>query len=180
MSEPAPASPKPAPAAPAAPPAPPPPDPTTLALRDEVLGLLGPSAAFEPAGKLPAFRVAPQDVTATCRKLRDAGFDHLVFVTATDYPAEQRFEMTYALASFGDARTFVLLADVPRATPVIESVAGLWETADWHEREVFDLFGIRFTNHPDLRRILLDDTWAGYPLRKDYVDQGHDVVKRPY
>jgi len=62
----------------------------------------------------------------------------------------------------------VIIAD--RQNPEVPTVSDLWQTADLHEREIFDLFGIKFTNHPDLRRLFLDDDWVGFPLRKDYVD----------
>lgn len=176
-------APAPAPAAPApkpAPPPPPPPDPKVIALRDELQGLLGPGARFELNGKLPAFRLAAGDVTQAGRALKGAGFDYLLLVTAVDYPAEKRMEMVYVLSNYRDGRALALVADLDRDRPEIESLAGLWDAADWHEREVFDLFGVQFTGHPDLRRILLDDSWEGHPLRKDYVDKTHDVVKRPY
>jgi NADH/F420H2 dehydrogenase subunit C len=150
------------------------------ALRDEGQPILGPAAVFELSGKLPAFRIEATDLHAASRKLRDAGFDYLLLATATDHPAENRFEMVYVLTNFSDAREIALVTNVNRNDPVIETVSDIWETADWHEREVYDLFGIRFTNHPDLRRILLDDTWEGHPLRKDYADKVHNVIKRPY
>lgn len=111
---------------------------------------------------------------------RKAGFDYCLLVTAADYPAQQRFEMIYALTSYTDGEEIALVADVNRAEPVIDTVSDLWPTAEWHEREVFDLFGIRFHGHQDLRRILLDDSWEGHPLRKDYADKGHEMIKRPY
>jgi NADH:ubiquinone oxidoreductase subunit C len=176
--DPAPTAPVPA-AAPAKPP-PPAPDPKALALRDEVQPILGAAAKFELAGKLPSFRVAAGEIPQACRKMKQAGFDYLVFVTAVDFPAEKRIELVYAIGNYRDAKVVAIVADVNREQPVMESVAGVWDAADWHEREVFDLFGVRFTNHPDPRRILLDDTWEGFPLRKDYTDRTHDVVKRPY
>ncbi len=167
------------PAAPAPPP-PPPPDPAILALRDEMQKILGPAATWEMTGKLPAFRVGPSDLRAACGRLKEAGFDYCLFVTAADYPAQNRFEMVYMLTSYASGRELALVADVNRAEPVIDTVSDLWPTAEWHEREVFDLFGIRFQGHQDLRRILLDDSWEGHPLRKDYADNGHQMVKRPY
>ena len=77
-------------------------------------------------------------------------------------------------------KLFCSVADVPRGTPEIDSVRTVWAGADWHERETWDMFGITFRNHPFLRRILLDEDWPGHPLRKDFVDTLHDVVKRPY
>jgi NADH-quinone oxidoreductase subunit C len=147
--------------------------------RQEVEAILGPGAVFEKQGALPAFRVLAADIHATASRLREAGYDYLVLVTAVDYPAEKRFELVYVLSSFADEREVALVADVSRDRPVIETVSDLWETADWHEREVYDMFGIGFDKHRDLRRILLDDNWIGYPLRKDYVDTLHDVIKRP-
>lgn len=174
-----------APAAPAAaakpaPAPPPPPDPAVLALRDELQKVLGPSATWELNGKLPAFRVAAAEVHAAARKLRDAGYDYCLFVTATDYLKENRFEMVYALTRYSGGREMALVADIPRTEPAIDTVSDLWQTAEWHEREVFDLFGIKFNHHLDLRRILLDDTWTGHPLRKDYTDELHGMIKRPY
>jgi len=165
---------------PAAPPPPPPPDPRILALRDELQKVLGPGATWELNGKLPAFRVPPAEIRAACLKLKEAGFDYCLFVTAADYPKENRFEMVYALTNYSDGREVALVANVDRAEPAIDTVSDLWPTAEWHEREVFDLFGIRFSGHQDLRRILLDDSWSGHPLRKDYTDDLHEMVKRPY
>jgi NADH-quinone oxidoreductase subunit C len=153
---------------------------TPNAIKDEVERILGPGALFLQQGKLPAFRLDAAAIHEACRKLRQAGFDYLILVTAVDYPAEKRFEMEYVLSNFSDGREVCLVADVNRDDPQIESVSDIWETADWHEREVYDMFGVKFLNHPDLRRILLDDSWEGHPLRKDYVDKVHDVIKRPY
>lgn len=174
----------PAPAAPAAAPAPaspaPAPDPKIIALRNELQTVLGSTATWEMNGRLPAFRVPPAEIHAACQKLKEAGFDYCLFVTASDYIKENRFEMVYALSNFQHGREVALVADVNRAEPAIDTVSDLWPTAEWHEREVFDLFGIKFNNHGDLRRILLDDSWVGHPLRKDYTDDLHEMVKRPY
>jgi NADH-quinone oxidoreductase subunit C len=95
-------------------------------------------------------------------------FDYLVDVTAVHYPKkEDQFEVIYILYSFLDNVRIRVKATVPENTEV-RSVVPLWPTADWLEREVFDMFGIRFTGHPQLKRILLPDEWQGYPLRKDY------------
>jgi NADH-quinone oxidoreductase subunit C len=173
------AAPAPAPA-PAPTPAPPPPDPAVVALREQVGRVLGGVATVDEAPGLPTWRVPAAQLTDAARRLRDAGFDYLLFATAVDRPADGRFELLYVITRYDDGRQLALVADVPRETPRIDSVAGIWPGADWHERETYDMFGVVFDGHPFLRRILLDEDWPGHPLRKDYVDTLHDVVKRPY
>jgi NADH-quinone oxidoreductase subunit C len=80
-------------------------------------------------------------------------------------------EVIYTLYSIPNHITLHLRVILDRSSPVISSVSSVWRTADWHEREAFDFFGIEFANHPDLRRILLPEDWEGHPLRKDYVEQ---------
>ena len=165
------------------PPIPPPSHPpaaTPATTQSDLAQRLGPDAVFECAGTLPAVRVPPGEIHEGCRRLKEAGFDYLLFVTAVDYPQEQRLELVYALSNFVDGRELGLVSWIDRAAPRVDSVCDLWDTAEWHEREVFDLIGVHFDQHPDLRRILLDDSWEGHPLRKDYMDRVHDVVKRPY
>jgi NADH-quinone oxidoreductase subunit C len=174
------ATPAPPAAAAPAPPPPPPPDPALVALREQVGRVLGDLGAADPAPGLPTWRVPAAAITDAARRMRDAGFDYLLFVTAVDRPAEARFEVLYALTRYDDGRQLALVADIPRESPEIDSVTAVWAGADWHERETYDMFGIVFRGHPFLRRILLDEDWPGHPLRKDYVDTLHDVVKRPY
>ncbi|MBO8141548.1 MAG: NADH-quinone oxidoreductase subunit C [Firmicutes bacterium] len=101
-------------------------------------------------------------------------FDYLSSITAVDYQ-EKGFQVVYHLVSMGiDAkgnRQLVVKIDVPRDNPRVPSVVEVWPTADFHEREAFDLMGIVFDGHPNLRRILLREDWVGHPLRKDYVDR---------
>ncbi len=99
-------------------------------------------------------------------------FDNLMCLSAVDYPKEKppRLEVVYHLFSYQKRHTFVLKVELPRDNPEAPTVEGVWGVANWHEREAFDLFGIRFTDHSDLRRILLPDDWEGHPLRKDWVD----------
>ncbi len=156
------------------------PDPAVIALREEIGRILGDAATPDPAPGLPAWRVDAAGVPDAARRLRAAGFDYLLFLTAVDRPAEAKFEMTYLITRYDDGRQLALLADLPREGAEIDTVCGVWCGADWHERETFDMFGIVFRGHPFLRRILLDEDWPGHPLRKDYVDTLHDVVKRPY
>lgn len=106
--------------------------------------------------------------------LRTASFNVLADLTAMDwFPSEPRFEVVYSLLSYGRHERIRIKVKVSGADPYIESVTGLWAGASPFEREVFDLFGIRFQGHPDLRRILLPDDWEGHPLRKDYPVEGY-------
>jgi NADH-quinone oxidoreductase subunit C len=89
------------------------------------------------------------------------------------FPIEPRFELNYQLLSLKRRERVRLQVRVPGADPVAESVTPVWPGANWPEREVFDLLGVRFAGHPDLRRILMPDDWEGYPLRKDYPVEGY-------
>lgn len=121
-------------------------------------------------------RVPPQDLPTVARFLRDderMQFNFLSSISAVDYE-EKGFEVVYHLISLPDGRRKIVLKVVPDGTrddPHVPSVVSVWPTANWHEREAWDLMGIRFTGHPDLRRILLREDWVGHPLRKDYVDE---------
>jgi NADH-quinone oxidoreductase subunit C len=100
-------------------------------------------------------------------------FTFLSDLTTVDrFPIEPRFELNYHLLSIERSLRLRLRVRLPGAEPAIASVTGIWPTANWHERESFDLFGIRFQGHPDLRRILMPDGWEGHPLRKDYPVEG--------
>ena len=121
--------------------------------------------------------IAPPKIASICGFLKyDQNFIRLSSVTAVDrYPAEPRFEVVYHLHSVERNDRIRLKCRVRGEDPVIESVASVWRSANWYEREVFDLFGIHFLNHPDLRRIMMPDDWEGYPLRKDYPIAGTRV-----
>lgn len=132
---------------------------------DQVLGL------HADAGQRFA-HVRRDRILDLLRALRDEhGFDMLTDLTAVDYLNQgqpERFCVVYNLYSFkANARTRVK-AFVPEADPAIDSAAGIWKAAPWAEREVYDLYGIVFRGHPDLKRILLPETYVGHPLRKDY------------
>jgi len=100
-------------------------------------------------------------------------FAFLSDITAVDrFPNEPRFELNYHLLSISRRERLRLKVCIAGADPAVETVTPVWPTANWHEREVFDLFGIRFAGHPDLRRILMPEDWEGYPLRKDYPVEG--------
>ncbi len=101
----------------------------------------------------------------------DLQFALLSDITAVDrFPLEPRFELNYHLASLSRRDRLRVKVRLAGGDPVAESVTTIWPTADWHEREVFDLFGIRFEGHPDLRRILMWDEFKDFPMRKDYVE----------
>ncbi len=95
--------------------------------------------------------------------------DWMSNLTGLDYVADDQMAVVYDLWSFDHKHSFAVKVFTSRQNPHVVSVVDLWRTADWHEREAFDLLGITFDNHPDLRRILLADDWVGHPLRKDYV-----------
>jgi NADH-quinone oxidoreductase subunit C len=100
-------------------------------------------------------------------------FTFLSDITAVDrFPMEPRFELNYHLLSISMRHTIRLRVKVEGTNPVVATVTSIWPTANWHEREIFDLFGVRFEGHPDLRRLLMPDDWEGYPLRKDYPVEG--------
>lgn len=120
------------------------------------------------------FRIAPPQIVDVCRVLKDsAGFERLSAVTAVDWwPREPRFELIYLLHSIrknARLRMGVQLGEDDE----IDSVCSVWRGANWYEREVFDLFGIRFRSHPNLERIMMPADWEGHPLRKDYPVHGH-------
>ncbi len=103
----------------------------------------------------------------------DLQFTLLSDITAVDhFPVEPRFELNYHVVSLARRERLRLKVSVAGDNPVLDSVTSIWPTADWHEREAFDLFGVRFEGHPDLRRILMPEDWEGYPLRKDYPVEG--------
>jgi len=121
--------------------------------------------------------IVPARISSVCGYLKyDQKFARLSSVTAVDrYPAEPRFEVVYHLHSIERNLRVRLKCRLPGGDPAIESVVAVWRAANWYEREVFDLFGIRFIGHPDLRRIMLPDGWEGHPLRKDYPVTGSRV-----
>jgi NADH-quinone oxidoreductase subunit C len=100
-------------------------------------------------------------------------FDFLSDISAVDrFPMEPRFEVNYHLLSIPLRQTVRLRIWISGKDPVVSTLVPVWPTANWHEREIFDLFGIRFEGHPDLHRILMPDDWEGHPLRKDYPVEG--------
>lgn len=115
--------------------------------------------------------VAPEDIVQASQVLRDGlGFKLLGSLTATDYwpEGEPRFHLSYQFHNIEAKTSLRLRVPVPDAEPVVPTIEGIFPNANWHERELFDMFGIRFEGHSDLRRILMPYDWEGHPLRKDY------------
>jgi NADH-quinone oxidoreductase subunit C len=112
------------------------------------------------------------DATGKGKSVDILGYDELGRPETSDRVGEGDLGVAYALYSPRLGHKHTLFVRVPRAAPEVASVAAVWPTAEWHEREAWDLVGIRFAGHPDLRRILLDDAWEGHPLRKDYAMPG--------
>jgi NADH-quinone oxidoreductase subunit C len=113
-------------------------------------------------------------VAARCRDAADLQFNLLSDATCVDrLPSEPRFELNYQLVSIPKRRRVTLQVRVPGSDAVVDSLTSVWPGAGWLEREIFDLMGVRFNGHPDLRRILLPEDWEGHPLRKDFPVEGH-------
>ena len=149
-----------------------------------------PAGSFEAARAadgMPTVYVAREQLVETMRALRDApplGFGFLADIVAVDYlPREPRFEVVYLLASLGTAgygdtpKRLRVKVRVPGTDPSVPTVIAVWPAANWAERELWDMFGIRVEGHPDLRRILMPEDWEGFPGRRDYPVQIKQPVK---
>ncbi len=118
-----------------------------------------------------------ESIPEVCRWLHDdpeTGMDHLRDLCGVDWLGKKdiRFEVVYHLYSLKHRHMIRLKAPVPEDDPTVPSVTSVWKGAEWHERECFDMFGIRFEGNPDLRRVLMPEDWEGHPLRKDYPVEG--------
>lgn len=120
--------------------------------------------------------VAPEDLLATAVELRDIGFDRLGMVTAVDYP--DWIVMVYRMQSRPLSAALFVKTQLPKGEPLrVASLVDVWPAANWQEREVYDLFGVKFDGHPDMRRILLPEEFEGHPLRKDFTSP--NLIRRP-
>jgi NADH-quinone oxidoreductase subunit C len=120
-------------------------------------------------GDMPTTVIAGEHWLAAAELLKRherLGFNYLRNVSGVDY--ETYLEVVYHLVSLGERRELAVKVKTERERPSVASVTPIWATANWNEREIFDLLGVDFPGHPDLRRIMMPDDWAGYPLRKDY------------
>jgi NADH-quinone oxidoreductase subunit C len=147
-----------------------------VALLEPVLGGGLRTATFRDNARI---YVEPGQIVAALTALRDGGGYQLVEVGGTDYlkypepsGSGKRYEVHYVMLDRETTDRVIVKVGVEGAEPTIPSVTPLWAGADWMEREVFDMFGIRFEGHPDLRRILMPEEFAAYPLRKDYPLRG--------
>jgi NADH-quinone oxidoreductase subunit C len=145
----------------------------------ELIQTLNPKAECKMGNNFVEVEIESSELHSLAKSLKDnkeTAFDFIFNVTAVDYLTH--FTMVYHLDSSQFHHVVVLKSKITdREKPTIDSVCDIWIGADFHEREIFDLFGIHFNNHPDLRRIFLDNDWVGYPMRKDYVDEVN-IVER--
>jgi NADH-quinone oxidoreductase subunit C len=119
-------------------------------------------------------KIARDNIRAAATLVKKAGYNFLEDVTCVDYyPVEPRFQVIYHILSHSLKARVRLAVPVESMDPEIDSITPVWPSADFYEREVFDLFGIRFAGHPNLRRIMMPDEWEGNPLRKDYPVEGY-------
>jgi NADH-quinone oxidoreductase subunit B len=119
--------------------------------------------------------VSPDEVPIKARTLKSDGFEYLSFITAVDYG--EILDVIYQVHSIDNSEDRIFKVGVDPSDAVLPSITSIYKGANWHEREVFDLFGVDFTGHPDLRRILLPEYWEGHPLKKDYAI---DTSRLPY
>jgi NADH-quinone oxidoreductase subunit C len=142
-------------------------DPAVKALRD-----LATDAKYD-RGEL-TLTVARESIVSASEALRRAGFNFFEDVTAVDwYPSEPRFQISYSFLSLGMKRRVRVVVRLAGDDAVIDSLTPNWPAANFYEREVFDLFGVHFSGHPNLRRIMMPEDWQGHPLRKDYPVEGY-------
>jgi NADH-quinone oxidoreductase subunit C len=118
--------------------------------------------------------VAPESIVQACEALKAGGYNFFEDLTAVDwYPSEPRFQLSYSLLSHNFKQRIRLVARLESSSATIASITSVWPSANFYEREVFDLFGVDFPGHPRLTRIMMPDNWEGHPLRKDYPVEGY-------
>lgn len=118
--------------------------------------------------------VTRENIIAACEAIKQAGYNFLEDVTAVDwYPSEPRFQISYSILSLSLKRRIRLVVRLAGEDASLDSITSVWPSANFYEREVFDLFGVHFDGHPNLRRIMMPEDWKGHPLRKDYPVEGY-------
>jgi len=121
-----------------------------------------------------AVLAAREAIVEACFALQKAGYNFLEDVTAVDWlPASPRFQISYHILSHSLKERIRLRVMLEDASPAVETIVSVWPSANYYEREIFDLFGVRFDGHPNLRRIMMPEDWQGHPLRKDYPVEGY-------
>ncbi len=144
---------------------------TNEELKDKITGLT-PGVEYNMGKQYMEFLVPPSGLVDFCQKLKNdpmLGFDYMINLTAVDN--NTHFTVVCHLESTVNKYFIIVKTKAEgRENPEVPSLSAVWATAEFFEREVFDMFGVKFTNHPDLRRLFLDENWIGYPLRKDYKD----------
>jgi NADH-quinone oxidoreductase subunit C len=149
---------------------------TTQEIHERLKAKFGEAVGPLSEPKIDAFCVVKAEaIVEVCRFLKaEPGLeiDFLEDETAVDWPKKNVIEVVYHLLSYKHRHGIVLKVEADRAAPSVPTVEGVWKTANWFEREIYDLFGVDFPGHPDLRRIMLPDDWVGHPLRKDYQEAG--------
>ena len=125
-----------------------------------------------------AAAISPAAVSAAAEYLLQAGYEFLADITAVDYQQQGCFRLLYQIGNYQNGDIITLKVDVPREQPQVASLAGVWRSADWLEREVYDMFGIEFLGHPNLRRILMWEGYEGWPLRKDFQQKPNQYQGR--
>jgi NADH-quinone oxidoreductase subunit C len=118
--------------------------------------------------------VARENIIAACKAVQAAGYNFFEDMTAVDwYPQEPRMQLSYHILSYGLKQRVRLIVRLDSADLTVDSITGVWPSSNFYEREVFDLFGVKFGGHPGLTRIMMPTDWKGYPLRKDYPVEGY-------
>jgi len=118
--------------------------------------------------------ISPVEIRDACTTVKNAGYNFFEDMTAVDwFPASPRFQLSYHILSHQFKERIRLRVMLDEPDPGVDSITPVWPGANYFEREVFDLFGVHFADHPDLRRIMLPDDWKGHPLRKDYPVEGY-------
>ena len=134
---------------------------------------LFPGVTYDETGEFLTILISSAELRPVMKALRfnkEYNFDFLFCLTCIDW--KTHLMMVYHLLSRKHKHNIVVKAKIADiVNPEIETICDIWQTANFHEREVYDLFGVKFINHPDMRRLLLDENWDGYPLRKNYVDE---------
>ncbi|MBI5779809.1 MAG: NADH-quinone oxidoreductase subunit C [Planctomycetes bacterium] len=142
---------------------------TANVIFEKLRARFGEGIEFQDNSLLPFIKVRPDSIRKVADILRnnpDLGFDSLMCLTAVDNPAN--FTIVYFLFSMKHQHKVTLKVETPKDNPNVPTVEKIWSAANWFEREVYDLFGVKFDGHSNLVRIMLPDDWEGYPLRKDY------------